>query len=404
MRCVVQTVAMLNTSHHHRLLHGTMLCKFDPTGWLTPFSPRRGLWPLLPEVPFPDPATLKPGEYLFGVEIRCFGDGDPEWFSGWDETLTRFGGPKIGRVARLSRISESDGLIVGIDAREMWISSPLRTLASRSVDPSDWIVIEQALTARGQGGGAGVIPVEDLRQLLGLGSRSARSLWDETEAGLFDHRGQLWGTGSEMCTTAPTAPFFGFAGYRVYLSDVVVSTEMIGQAQAWLTHPREEQIWRRFETWFTSLSDEEIELRVDDAKAIGREILGVKEHPNKAGQHLSAALHVFVAQPVADREELLFAALAYALGEWTLRRLPAEQRKRELLTMARSAALLFWRIDTTREAIDSMEQAIRARRVRHPKFGIGEILGDVGSGESRKLEVRFRSGTKVLLAKFVEIL
>lgn len=39
--------------------------------------------------------------------------------------------------------------------------------------------------------------------------------------------------------------------------------------------------------------------------------------------------------------------------------------------------------------------------VRHDVFGEGELVRELGSGESRKLEIRFASGTKVLLARFV---
>jgi hypothetical protein len=42
------------------------------------------------------------------------------------------------------------------------------------------------------------------------------------------------------------------------------------------------------------------------------------------------------------------------------------------------------------------------RQVRHATFGVGEIVREIGAGTSRKLEVRFPTGTKVLIARVVE--
>ncbi len=44
------------------------------------------------------------------------------------------------------------------------------------------------------------------------------------------------------------------------------------------------------------------------------------------------------------------------------------------------------------------------RRVRHPTFGEGEILSETGSGDSLKLQVQFASGTKLLLARVLEMI
>jgi hypothetical protein len=41
-------------------------------------------------------------------------------------------------------------------------------------------------------------------------------------------------------------------------------------------------------------------------------------------------------------------------------------------------------------------------RVRHAKFGIGKVAHRAGSGDDAKLTIEFESGTKVLLARFVE--
>jgi len=43
-----------------------------------------------------------------------------------------------------------------------------------------------------------------------------------------------------------------------------------------------------------------------------------------------------------------------------------------------------------------------ARRVRHPTFGEGEVLSEIAAGESKKLSVRFESGTKLLLERVLE--
>jgi hypothetical protein len=42
------------------------------------------------------------------------------------------------------------------------------------------------------------------------------------------------------------------------------------------------------------------------------------------------------------------------------------------------------------------------RRVRHAMFGVGDVLREIGTGAALKFEVRFPSGTKVLIARVVE--
>jgi hypothetical protein len=42
------------------------------------------------------------------------------------------------------------------------------------------------------------------------------------------------------------------------------------------------------------------------------------------------------------------------------------------------------------------------RRVRHATFGVGDVLREIGTGAALKFEVRFPSGTKVLIARVVE--
>lgn len=42
------------------------------------------------------------------------------------------------------------------------------------------------------------------------------------------------------------------------------------------------------------------------------------------------------------------------------------------------------------------------KQVRHATFGVGDVLREIGVGASRKFEVRFPSGTKVLIARVVE--
>jgi hypothetical protein len=42
------------------------------------------------------------------------------------------------------------------------------------------------------------------------------------------------------------------------------------------------------------------------------------------------------------------------------------------------------------------------KQVRHATFGVGDVLREIGAGASRKLEVRFPIGTKVLIARVLE--
>lgn len=42
------------------------------------------------------------------------------------------------------------------------------------------------------------------------------------------------------------------------------------------------------------------------------------------------------------------------------------------------------------------------KQVRHATFGVGDVLREIGTGASRKLEVRFPTGTKVLIARVLE--
>jgi len=54
---------------------------------------------------------------------------------------------------------------------------------------------------------------------------------------------------------------------------------------------------------------------------------------------------------------------------------------------------------------DDVESTFRlGQRVRHPKFGEGEVRGFTGSGSDLKLTVYFpRVGPKTIIARFVEL-
>ncbi len=51
---------------------------------------------------------------------------------------------------------------------------------------------------------------------------------------------------------------------------------------------------------------------------------------------------------------------------------------------------------------DMVPEPPEVTKVRHPKFGVGTVLREHGSGESTKLEIEFDDETRTILAEYVE--